>query len=176
MNSGTGENMQRVFRAGIWFAVLAIASLQIPGARAQKPTDAPPAPIPTQITAGKKVFIANAGGNIYGAPDAPELTYNEFYTAIKSWGRYELVDAPGDADLVFEIGYVMPTYLVESQLRLTILDPKTHVVLWALGERIQAASRQSTVRKNFDQAMSKLVNDVMNLVGQHPVTADSTKK
>ena len=33
----------------------------------------------------------------------PDRAYNEFYAAMKTWGRYELVAAPRDADLVFEI-------------------------------------------------------------------------
>ena len=33
------------------------------------------------------------------------MTYNEFYAAMKSWGRYELVSSPADADMVFEIRF-----------------------------------------------------------------------
>ena len=34
------------------------------------------------------------------------LPYNEFYEHMKSWGKYQLVQAPADADLVFEIRFV----------------------------------------------------------------------
>src|ERR1035441_8663261 len=67
---------------------------------------APAAPIPSQILTAKKVFISNAGGE-YDAgiwSGGRERSYNEFYAAMKSWGRYELVSSPGDADLVFQVG------------------------------------------------------------------------
>jgi hypothetical protein len=69
---------------------------------------APPAPIPAQILTAKKVFIANGGGDESRYDTAwfsggPDRAYNQFYAAMKTWGRYELVAAPGDADLVFEI-------------------------------------------------------------------------
>ena len=42
---------------------LTLAMLQVPLSVAQKPAVAPAAPIPPQILAAKKVFIANAGGD-----------------------------------------------------------------------------------------------------------------
>src|SRR5262249_58085013 len=66
------------------------------------------APIPAQILSAKKVFIANAGGDEsrFDAPGytgGPDRFYNEFYAGAKSWGRYELVSTPAEADLIFEI-------------------------------------------------------------------------
>ncbi len=152
---------------------------------AQDP-DPAPAPIPSQIIAGKKAFISNASGESAVPMGMPELTYNEFYAAMKSWGRYELVSAPADADIVLEIRFVV--FIGEAnvmsgsslpsrshQLRVTILDPKSHTVLWAFTEPIRAAARQSTERKNLDQAMGNLVNDVRNLAGQ-PATAGGSAK
>jgi hypothetical protein len=60
--------------------------------------DVPAAPRPAQIVAAKKVFISNAGVGT-------DMTYDQFYAAIKGWGRYELVASPADADLVFEISF-----------------------------------------------------------------------
>jgi hypothetical protein len=67
-----------------------------------------PAPIPEQILTAKKVFIANGGGDesrdeAVSYSGGPDRAYNEFYAAMKTWGRYELIAAPGDAELVFEI-------------------------------------------------------------------------
>ena len=47
---------------------------------------------------------------------------------MKSWRKHELVQGPADADLVFEIRYV--SGLSDSQRCLSIVDPKTHLVLW----------------------------------------------
>ena len=76
---------------------------------------------------------------------------------MKSWGKYELVPAPGDADLIFTISFVIS---LNQELRLVIVDPKTHVVLWTFAELVHPWARQGTGRKNFDQTMSQLVEDV----------------
>src|SRR5271165_5898895 len=111
-----------------------------PGAQAQ-PKEAAPAPIPPQITTAHKVFVSNGGGESFeavigqtvfnGGPDRP---YNQFYAAMKDWGRYELTPAPADADLVLEVSWALSdTGLrlpVLGQLRLIVIDPKTHTILW----------------------------------------------
>ena len=104
-----------------------------------------PAPVPPLILAAKKVFIANGGGDesLFDMPQysgGPDRLYNEFYAAMKSWGRYELVSTPGEADLVFEIRLIMlqpmqsepltvqnPRY--DSQFHLAIRDLKTRQTL-----------------------------------------------
>jgi hypothetical protein len=179
--------MLRNVRLASFCIVFAIASGVASVLEAQQPKDPPLAPIPGQVLIGKKVFISNASGENAVAQGVPELTYNEFYAALKSWGRYELVAAPADADLVFEIRYVLFAGVVRvtngdggssgsEQLRVTILDPKTHVVLWAFSEVIQPANRQVTGRKNFDSAMASLVNDIRNLAGQPAPAADNAKR
>ncbi len=89
----------------IFSLVVATALLLVPFADGQKSTDAP-APVPVQITRGKKVFISNAGGDTnYLYSGGPDCLYNQFYAAIQSWGRYQLVAGPGDADLVLAISF-----------------------------------------------------------------------
>ena len=68
------------------------------------------APIPAQIVAAKKVFIANGGGDDPGMPDplfsgGSDRPYNQFYASLKSSGKYELVGSPAEADLLFEIRF-----------------------------------------------------------------------
>ena len=103
------------------------------------------------------MFISNSESTadiIFGVPN---LTYNVLYEHMKDWGRYELVPAPADADLIFNTNFVV---LINPQLRLVVLDPQTHTVLWTFAEPVQPWVRQATGRKNFDQTMSKLVDDV----------------
>src|ERR1700723_3799054 len=74
--------------------------------------ESPSAPVPAQLITAGKIFISNAGGDIdpntrrlgefLGLPIRP---YNEFYSAMKSWGRYQIVSTPSDADLIFEISF-----------------------------------------------------------------------
>jgi hypothetical protein len=133
-----------------------IAVLTVPRAEGKKTSEPPPGPIPIQVVTGKKAFISYLESD--ADPGAVNLTYNEFYALMKSWGKFELVPAPADADLVFEIRYV--SGLSDSQIRLSIVDPKTHCVLWPFIQHVQSSSRETARRKNFDQAMSDLVEEV----------------
>ena len=128
-----------------------VALLTAVAARAQVAVPPPIqlAPVPPALSNAKKIFISNAGADsglfphpFSGDPDRP---YNEFYTDIKSWGKYGLVDDPSEADLVFELRLIAP-YGPQNpnkqngaadplpMFRLVILDRKTHFVLWALTE------------------------------------------
>ena len=128
-----------------------------------------PAPVPTQIPSAQKVFISNAGGASFETvidatvfDGGPERPYNQFYAAIKDWGRYELVSNPAEADLVLEISWQLTdTGLrlpVLGQLQLTVIDPKTHVTLWNLTQYVRGAVLLGNRDKNFDLAMTTIVN------------------
>jgi len=132
------------------------------------------APVPVQISTAQKVFISNAGGSAFetrlnllefnGGPDRP---YNQFYAAMKGWGRYELVASPAVADLVLEISCV-------HALRLLVIDPKTHVTLWSLTKYVDSAMRLEKRDKNFDQAMDMIVNR-LKLLTSPPAPAAAQK-
>lgn len=166
--------MVRIIKLQALFVIVAMLGL-VPALRAQKAKEAGSAPVPAQIVAAQKVFISNAGGESFegvidqtvfnGGPDRP---YNQFYAAMKSWGRYEVVASPADADLVLEISWVLSdTGLrlpVLGQLRLVIVEPKTHVTLWNFTEHVRGAILLGNRDKNFDQAMNTVVNRLKNLV------------
>jgi hypothetical protein len=129
-------------------------------------------PLPAQLRTAKKVFLGNggadapwvgrpngqAGGPFSGGPDRP---YNQLYAALKAWGRYELVGTPGGADLVFDIRFsIGPVY---PEFRLVVRDPKTHSALWAVAEHLEAAARQESQDKNFDQALARIVAELQRL-------------
>jgi hypothetical protein len=144
---------------------------------------APAAPLPSQIATAKKVFISNAGReflpNLWSG--TPDRTYNEFYTAVKTWGRYDLVGAPGEADMVFEISFSNPITTVGGgastntpHFWLVLRDPKTHVVLWTLEEYVPTVGLQKARDKKFDDALNTLVDDLKALTAQSAAT-NSTK-
>lgn len=151
---------------------------------AVKPTPVPAAPIPAQIPAAKKVFIANAGGDERWYDDpiftgGPERAYNEFYSAIRTSGGFELVGTPAEADLVLEIRMFAPALKDDSsgrdflsrtpydpQFRLKIRDPKTHTLLWAFTEHVQWAILQGNRDKNFEATLTRIVGDLQALTGQ----------
>jgi hypothetical protein len=141
-----------------------------------------PAPPPPQIASAQKLFISNGGGESFetvidqtvfnGGPDRP---YNQFYAAMKNWGRGEIVTSPSDSDLVLEISWALTdTGLklpVLGQLRLLIIDPKTHVTLWNLTQYVRGAILLGNRDKNFDRAMTIVVNRAKLLIA--PATAGS---
>jgi hypothetical protein len=171
----------RLARLAVLFFVFALTMTAAAGVlSAQQPNDPPTAPIPTPIFTAKKVFVSNASGEIGLPAGTADLTYNEFYAAMKSWGRYELVSNPVDADLVFEIRFTFvigPTGVSQGsggstqdfQFRVVILDPKCRVVLWAFSESIPQNGNKAKSRQNFDQSMANLVDDLKRLSSQSPV-------
>jgi hypothetical protein len=163
---------------------IALALAPMPSWGAQSKGEANTAPVPVAIVSARKVFISNAGAGcdpsssayFKGGPDRP---YNQFYAALKSWGRYELVPSPADAELALETSLTCPagaasvsggrggsTY--DPQLRLVILDVKTRITLWGITEHVEMALLQSNRDKNFDRAMKRLVDDLKSLAAGSP--------
>jgi hypothetical protein len=96
--------------------------------------------------------------------------------------------APGDADLILELRF---RYLLipgeahvggnsgRPHLRLVILDPKTHVLLWAFSEPVDASSGphwKEKREKHFDQAIAALVEDITKLGSQPAALASGVVK
>ena len=169
-------------RTCVCFATLTLLLLQVRVLFAAQQKQVAPGPIPTQISSAKKVFIANGGENqpFYNEilfNGGSERAYDQFYAGMKAAGRYELVSAPADADLLFEIELTVlragprvsqePSVFgdvpYDPQFRLVIRDPKTNAMLWTLIEHVQWAILQGNRDKNFDQADARIVNDVQGL-------------
>ncbi len=149
--------------------------LTVAAALASAPlSDVAPAPLPAQILSGKKVFVSFAGGENLNTPIGAIFSggsgrvYNQFYAAMKDWGRYELVLTPGDADLVFQIGFAFENLQAPEmgRLRLEIRDPRSNVLLWTLTQYVQVALRKGNRDKNLDLSMGLLMDSAKNLVTQ----------
>lgn len=152
---------------------------------AQKSQVPQPAPIPPQIAAAQRIFISNAGGESFETvfdqivfDGGPDRAYNQLYAAMKAWGQRELVSSPADADLIFEISWVLnDTGLgrlpVLGQLRLVIVDPKTHIPLWTVTEYVRGAVLLGNRDKNFDQAMNTIVGRVKTLMLPLPTNTEA---
>jgi hypothetical protein len=142
---------------------------------AQEAPAAPAAPVPTRIASAKKAFISNAGEQRNPSGDlffsgGPDRVYDQFYAAVKDWGRYELVPDPGDADLVLEISLVNVPQGAYNELRLVLLDPRTHVTLWTFSEHAEYAGRQKTREASLDRALSLISYDLKKLAGPTAAT------
>ena len=141
------------------------------------------APVPSLLLNARKVFISNAGADsgLFPHPFTgdPDRAYNQFYAGVVSWGRYQLVASPNEADLVFELRLMAPNGPSNADkskgasdplpmLRLVIYDRPTNYVLWALTESIAPAALQKTHDHNFDEAVAALVLDAARLTKPLP--------
>lgn len=101
---------------------------------------------------------------------------------MKSWGRYELVSGPAEAELVFEIRLISsqpmrseplndqnPQY--DWQFHLAIRDVRTHETLWGLTEHAQTAVLQKNRDKNFEQALGGILSELRRIAGLAQVAA-----
>jgi len=174
---------------GLGLAVTVFSAGRFCEAQQKKTADTAvtPAPIPAQILAAKKVFVANGGGDksAYEAATysgGPDRAYNEFYSIMKAWGRYELVASPGEADLVFEIRFTVfqpehPRGLKEddpgtdAQLRFVIRDAKSREKLWGLTAHARAAVLQSNRDKNFEEALAAVIVEAKRIAGPDSAAA-----
>jgi hypothetical protein len=141
---------------------------------AQTPSIPQVAPPPAQLFAARKIFLSNASGETLSGTAASDLTYNAFYMDLKAWGRYDLASTPLDADLVFEIRYETPPGPTNGgsswgfpQVRLSIFDPKTHVVLWAFTELMVSTQHESD-QQHLRETLTNVLNDLKKLVAQGP--------
>jgi hypothetical protein len=140
--------------------------------------DIPPAPLPSIVVNAKSVFLTNGGGS--------DLAYDTFYSEMKSWGKYELVGSPDQADLIVEISYhvdhngtrvwstnntyngttqVHSTELVDPQLVLTIYDAKTKNSLWETVDHRRLARREKNREKETINSAQRLVEELKSRAG-----------
>jgi hypothetical protein len=162
------------------FSLMAVALCASPLAvhAQQQPPDTPAAPIPPAIFAAKKVFLSNGGADsgLFPHPFSgyQDRVYNQFYVAMQSWGRYELVSEPDEADLVFELKLLAPNGPADPNkqkgasdplptFHLSIIDRKSHYTLWTVNETVQLAYLQKTHDRNFDDALAAMLVDVKKL-------------
>src|SRR5262249_40121832 len=87
-------------RKGVVMKTLAVAaclfgSSTVISAKTRK--DIATAPLPAVVVNAKRVFLVNGGGS--------NLGYDAFYSAMKDWGKYEIVGSPEEADLIVELAY-----------------------------------------------------------------------
>jgi hypothetical protein len=156
---------------------LALLLASTPLTRAQQTSTAVPAPVPPQITSARTIFISNGGGTNYfnAFTGGADRGYSQLYAALQQWNRYQIVDSPSQADLIFEIHAVAPairsagddeTIGYNPQLILRLLDPKTNALLWTTTSNVKAAGGKSSRDKGFDESVAVVVDRVRQLTGE----------
>jgi hypothetical protein len=132
-------------------------------------------PVPALLVSGRKVFLSNGGAEAGLFPHpftgTQDRAYGFVYEAIKAGKRFDLVGSPAEADLVMELTLSAPTgslggdkqHGTEDALpvfKLIIYDRPTHYVLWTMSQTIDKANLQKTHDKNFDDALTLLLNQL----------------
>ena len=133
----------------------------------------PPAPLPSEISEAKTVFLANGGGS--------ELAFDAFYQEFKQWGKYQLVGSPDKADLVITLEYEVekngtsevPVYNgythqttyysrenVDPQLKMSVCDAKTKAELWSAVDHRRLARLESNREKETVNSAVRLVDEL----------------
>jgi hypothetical protein len=164
----------RVFASLVLFAL----SLQLP---AQTTTPPPSSTVPGQIATAHNVFLSNAGAS-HNFPVDATSAYNQVYAALQGWGRYQLVNSPAQADLIFTLRDVAPTSVVGSgddtysyttpAYQITITDPKTNVTLWTLTSPVIVAGNRSARERWQQISLTNLISRLKVLTGE---TLDATE-
>lgn len=139
--------------------------------------------VPGAVVNAKSVFVSNGGadGGLFPEPFSgdPNRGYFGFVKALQDAHLYDQVDDPAQADVVMQIQLSAPTGPVHTSkqlgsadflpfFKLTIFDRKTHYVLWTITEPIEFAFLQKTHDKNFDGAITHVVDDLQALSKQGP--------
>lgn len=128
------------------------------------------APVPTPLLNGKRAFISYELGDVTAFPEAysggPERAYGEFYAAMKTWGRYELVADPADADIVFAVRFSDPTGGT-PQIRIGVTDARSKIVLWGFVEQVDFKFRKKNRDLAFTDSVKLLVTDIQTLISQN---------
>jgi hypothetical protein len=142
------------------------------------------APVPPQVTSAHTVFVSNGGGDNYFeylVTGGVARAYSSFYSALQQSNQYQLVSAPAQADLIFEIRAIAPAVYdgqgitsYNPQLVLSILDPQTRTVLWTTSANVRAMGSLKRRDRGFDQSMAVLIDKLAQVTGQ-PLTAQQAK-
>lgn len=157
----------------ITFAICAV--VLVPALSAKTRKDIPPAPLPQAVISAKRIFLSNGGGS--------DLAYDAFYQAMKKWGKYQIVGAPDEADLIIELAYqvenlgthvwsatnaynnttqVYSRRLIDPKLILTIYDAKSKDSLWATVDHRRLARLEKNREKEMINSAERLVEELKN--------------
>jgi len=156
-------------------AVLSLVLLPTQPAHAQinagtQATQQANAPVPTQIAAAHTIFLTNSGADANFPVDETQA-YNDVYAAFQSWGHYQFVTSPAQADLIFQLHDIAPitdvtggrggVYSLSSPaFQLNIIDPKTNVALWTVTSPVNVAGNKSSRAHWFALSVTNLVSRV----------------
>lgn len=148
------------------FCFLIAAAPLLASSQDKKKSSAQLAPVPTALLKAKKIFLVNTGSDA--------SLFDLFYSEMKSWGKYELVGSPEEADLTFEFsfgsqgeapeiytnaGTGMTYSIVINKAKMAVRDTRSKSLLWSSTQTAQGARRKKTEINNQRKAVLKLLDD-----------------
>ncbi len=167
------QQAQQAMQQAMADAQAAAANTQTAPAPIQRPAPvplSPNAPVPAQIAAAHTVFLTNSGADANFPVDETQA-YNDVYAAFQSWGHYQFVTSPAQADLIFQLHDIAPitdvtggrggVYSLSSPaFQLTIIDPKTNTSLWTVTSPVNVTGSKSTRARWFALSVTNLISRV----------------
>jgi hypothetical protein len=139
-----------------------------------------PAPAPSEIATAHTIFLNNAGADA-NFPLSGEQSYNAVYAALQTWGHYQLVSSPAQADLILQLRGIAPitdlvgdrggTYsLTSPAFQLIFKDRKTATALWTITSPVTIVGKKEVRDRWTSIAITNLVSRIKVLANQ-PLTA-----
>jgi len=140
----------------------------------------PNAPVPRQIAAAHTIFLSNSGADANFPVDETQA-YNDVYATFQSWGRYQFVTSPAQADLIFQLHDIAPitdvtggrggVYSISSPaFQLNIIDPKTNIAIWTVTSPVNVTGNKSARARWFALSVTNLISRV-KVLANVPLTA-----
>jgi hypothetical protein len=137
--------------------------------------------------------------------DAPAWTYSRFYAAMQILGRYQIVDRPADADLIFELNYREPWEFIMPKTLSPITPvkdpcnpyqdyhdylPKVSLDIWNARHSILLGSYTQPInpdvswinsldlylQESLDTAIAMVIDRAERAVGHPSISVDLPKK
>jgi len=140
------------------------------------------APLPAAVGHARKVFLLNGQTTAqYLTKNGNILAFDTLYADMESWGKYELVGSPTDADIVIELQYrpysrgsrsfgtynpsanTVQTRSVDqigADFALVIYDAKSKEQLWSGSDACRAALKIKNQQKEVIRSVGRLVDDL----------------
>ena len=157
------------------FLLQQISFAATPFIQSPSPQTGPAPSVPAQVISAQTVFLSNAGADNNFPIDSTEA-YNNIYAALQSWGHYQLVPSPEQADVIFVLRDIAPTTIydvyhgrpysyVSPAYRLTIVDPHTQVTLWTITSPVNLAGNKKAVATWKQLSVTNLVSRLKVLDG-----------
>jgi hypothetical protein len=181
-----GITVRKLLQGALFFAFLLTSLSSRASDKHRK--DVPEAPLPASVVSAKKIFLTNGGGSA--------LAFDEFYSKMKEWGRFEIVGSPSTADIVVDLRYFVEddgtrvssytnTYtgqtqvvshrVVDPQLSVNIYDAKTKDLLWSVTDHRRLARREKNREKETINSADRLIDGMKERIAA-PTSTSTTQQ